>query len=138
LHDVGGVVADTLASHAWPREQVESHSRLRAPNKRRRMTRLWSWTGLVLAALYAFVFVAFYLVYLSRAGTWFADLPLALAALPFTLTMRALCGGFDFAGDMPGRVLAGAVFCSALAYAAGLVVETAVRAAIGAVRTRGR
>jgi len=99
------------------------------------MTRLWSWTGLVLAALYALAFVALYLDYLRRAGTWFADLPLALAALPFTLTMRALNGGgYDFAGDMPGRVLAGALFCSALAYAAGLVVETVVRAGVGAAR----
>ena len=99
------------------------------------MTRLWSWTGLTLAALYALVFVALYLDYLRRAGTWFADLPLALAALPFTLTMRALNGGgFDFAGEMPGRVLAAAVFCAALAYAVGLVAETVVRAAVGAAR----
>ena len=103
------------------------------------MTRLWSWTGLVLAALYALVFAALYLDYLSRAGTWFADLPLALAALPFTLTMRALTGGgVDFAGDMPGRVLAGAAFCSALAYAAGLLVETMVRAAVCVARRRKR
>ena len=102
------------------------------------MTRLRSWTGLVLAALYALVFAALYLHYLSRAGTWFADLPLALAALPFTLTMRALTGGVDFAGDMPGRVLAGAAFCSGLAYAAGLLVETMVRAAVCVARRRKR
>jgi hypothetical protein len=79
--------------------------------------------------------IPLYLDYLRRAGTWFADLPLVLAALPFTLTMRALNGGsYDFSGDMTARVIAAALFCSALAYVAGLAVETIVRAAIGAVR----
>jgi hypothetical protein len=92
-------------------------------------------TGLALAALTALAFVALYLEYLSRARTWFADLPLVLAALPFTLVMRALNGGsYDFAGDMTGRVVAAAAFCSALAYGAGWVVETIVRAAISAMR----
>ncbi len=49
------------------------------------MRRIWSWTGLALAALYALAYVALYVHYLGRAGTWFADLPLVLAALPFTL-----------------------------------------------------
>jgi hypothetical protein len=89
--------------------------------------------------LYALILAALYVDYLRRAGTWFADLPLALAALPFTLAMRALNGGsFDFAGDMPGRVLAGVLFCSALAYAAGLVVETGVRAGVGMARRKER
>ena len=100
------------------------------------MRRAGSWTGLALAAAYGLVFIGLYLDYQRRAGTWFADLPLALAALPFTLTMRALNGGgYDFAGDMTGRVAAAALFCSALAYAAGLALETIVRAAIGAVRS---
>ena len=48
---------------------------------------------------------ALYLDYLRRSGTWFADLPLSLAALPFTLLMRALNGGsYDFGGDMTGSV----------------------------------
>jgi hypothetical protein len=90
---------------------------------------LRSWTGLVFAALYALVFVALYVVYLRRAGTWFADLPLVLAALPFTLVMRALNGGtYDFAGDMTLRVFAGALFCCALAYLAGWIVEAVIRA----------
>ncbi|MBV9286633.1 MAG: hypothetical protein JO288_02225, partial [Hyphomicrobiales bacterium] len=68
--------------------------------------RLKSWTGLVLASLVALLFVALYLLYLSRAGTWFADLPLVMAALPFTLLMRALNGGsYHLSGDMTGRVL---------------------------------
>ncbi len=101
------------------------------------MRRLLSGTGLVLAAITALAFAALYLNYLNRAGTWFADLPLVLAALPFTLTMRALNGGtYDFAGDMTGRVVAAALFCSALAYGVGLVVETLARAAIAAARSR--
>ena len=100
------------------------------------MRRAGSWTGLALAAAYGLVFVALYLDYQRRAGTWFADLPLVLAALPFTLTMRALNGGgYDFAGDMTGRVIAAGLFGSALAYIAGLIVETVVRAAIGAMRS---
>ena len=81
------------------------------------MKRLRSWTGVVFAAFYALAFLALYVDYLRRAGTWFADLPLTLAALPFTLTMRALNGGsYAFGGDMTGRVVAAGVFGSALAY----------------------
>ncbi len=96
-----------------------------------RANSLRSWTGIVFAALYAALFIALYLTYLRRAGTWFADLPLVLAALPFTLVMRALNGGsFDFAGDMTARVLLAALFCCTLAYVAGLIVETAVRGVV--------
>ena len=93
------------------------------------MKRLRSWTGVVFAALYALTFLALYVKYLARAGTWFADLPLALAALPFTLAMQALNGGsYAFGGDMSGRVVAAGVFGCALAYLAGLIVESVVRA----------
>jgi hypothetical protein len=93
------------------------------------MRRLRSWTGVVCAALYALAFLALYAEYLSRKGTWFADLPLSLAALPFTLVMGALnAGSYDFGGDMSERVIAAALFCSALAYLAGLILESAVRA----------
>jgi hypothetical protein len=93
------------------------------------MKRLRSWTGVVFAALYALMFLALYVCYLIRAGTWFADLPLALAALPFTLTMRALNGrSYAFGGDMTGRVVAAAIFCCALAYCVGFLIETTVRA----------
>ena len=103
------------------------------------MARLFSRTGLAFAALTALAFVALYLAYLSRAGAWFADLPLVLAALPFTLVMRALNGGsYDFAGDMTGRVVAAAAFCSALAYVAGWVVETGARWLFAVVRPVGR
>jgi hypothetical protein len=99
------------------------------------MKRLRSWTGVVFAALYALAFLALYVDYRVRAGTWFADLPLALAALPFTLFMRALNGGsYAFGGDMTGRVAAAGVFGSTLAYLAGLIVESVVRALLRALR----
>ena len=92
------------------------------------MKRLWSWTGAVLASVYALAFVALYVDYAKRSGTWFADLPLSLAALPFTLVMRRLSGGsFDFGGSMTGRVIAAGLFGSALVYLAGLIVGTIVR-----------
>jgi hypothetical protein len=92
------------------------------------MKRLKSWTGAAFAAVYALAFVALYVDYARRAGTWFADLPLTLAALPFTLLMRALNGGsFAFGGDMTGRVIAAGLFGSALAYLAGLIAETVIR-----------
>ena len=89
------------------------------------MKRLWSWTGAAFAAVYALTFAALYIDYARRSGTWFADLPLSLAALPFTLAMRTLNGGtFDFGGSMTGRVIAAGLFGSALAYLAGLIVAT--------------
>jgi hypothetical protein len=93
-----------------------------------RMRGLWSWTGAVLASVYALAFVALYVDYAKRSDAWFADLPLSLAALPFTLTMRTLNGGsFAFGGSMTGRVIAAGLFGSALAYLAGLIVGTIVR-----------
>src|SRR5277367_1336982 len=99
------------------------------------MKRLRSWTGVVFVAFYALAFLALYVDYLRRAGTWFADLPLTLAALPFTLTMRALNGGsFAFGGDMTGRVIAAGAFGSVLAYLVGLILESVVRALLRALR----
>jgi hypothetical protein len=92
------------------------------------MKRLWSWTGAAFAAVHALAFTALYIDYFRRSGTWFADLQLSLASLPFTLVMRTLNGGsFDFGGAMTGRVIAAGLFGSALAYLAGLIVETIVR-----------
>ena len=89
------------------------------------------------AASTALLFAALYGVYLHRAGTWFADLPLVMAALPFTLVMRALSGGsYHLTGAMTGRVLIAAIFCSALAYAAGLIVESVIRAVVRVARAR--
>lgn len=102
------------------------------------MKRLKSWTGAAFAAVYALAFVALYVDYLRRAGTWFADLPLSLAALPFTLLMRALNGGtYAFGGDMTGRVIAAGLFGSALAYLTGLIAEAILRFLVRlALRTR--
>ena len=95
------------------------------------MRRLKSWTGAVFAAVYALAFVALYVDYARRSGTWFADLPLSLIALPFTLVMRTLNGGsFDFGGDMTGRVIAAGLFGAALAYLAGLIVGAVIRAIV--------
>jgi hypothetical protein len=92
------------------------------------MRRVWSWTGAAFAAVHVLAFTALYVDYIRRSGTWFADLPLSLAALPFTLVMRTLNGGsFDFGGAMTGRVIAAGLFGSALAYLAGLIVETIIR-----------
>jgi hypothetical protein len=92
------------------------------------MKRLWSWTGAASAAVHGLAFVALYVDYVRRSDAWFADLPLSLAALPFTLVMRRLNGGsFDFGGSMTGRVIAAGLFGSALAYIAGLIVETVIR-----------
>jgi hypothetical protein len=92
------------------------------------MRRLRSWTGAAFAAVYALAFIALYVDYVGRSGTWFADLPLSMISLPFTLVMRALNGGsFDFGGDMTGRVIAAGVFGSALAYLVGLIAATIVR-----------
>lgn len=92
------------------------------------MRRLKSWTGAAFAALYALAFIALYIDYVRRAGTWFADLPLSMAALPFTLIMRALNGGsYTFGGEMTARVIAACLFGSALAYLVGLIVETIIR-----------
>jgi hypothetical protein len=45
------------------------------------------------------------------------------------LAMRTLnSGSYAFGGDMTWRVLAAGVFGSALAYVAGLIVESVVRA----------
>src|ERR1700727_1690494 len=79
-----------------------------------RMKRLRSWTGAVFVAVYALTFIGLYVDYVRRAGTWFADLPLTLAALPFTLVMRALSGGsFAFGGEMTRRVGSAGPSCPA-------------------------
>src|SRR5271170_2104582 len=99
------------------------------------MRGLWSWTGAVFAAVHGLAFVALYVDYVRRSDAWFADLPLSLAALPFTLVMRRLNGGsFDFGGSLTGRVIAAGLFGSALAYVAGLLAETVVRAIVRAAR----
>ena len=129
------------------RHDVARRRRARAPGAARAgveggrldVKGLRSWTGLVFAVVYAGVFAALYIDYLRRAGAWFADLPLVLAALPFTLVMRALSGGsYDFAGDMTLRVIGAVLFCCAVAYIAGLILEVAVRAMVRMTQTLTR
>jgi len=102
------------------------------------MRSLKSVLGAALAALYALAFVAAYVDYLRKAGQWFADLWLVLAALPFTFAMRALAGAYDFSGDETARVIAAAAFCCALAYLAGAIVEALLRAAFRLATGRQR
>ena len=101
---------------------------------------LKSVTGAAFAALYAAAFVAAYVDYVGKAGQWFADVWLVLIALPFTTVMLTLNGGsFDFSGDATARVVAGAAFCSALAYVAGALIEAVFRALLRlGVRVGGR
>jgi len=90
--------------------------------------RFRSWTGAAFAAVYGVAFVALYVDYARRSSEWFADLPLSLIALPFTLSMRALNGGsFAFGGAQTGRVVAAGLFGAALAYVAGLIIEAVLR-----------
>jgi hypothetical protein len=92
------------------------------------MIRLRSWTGAAFAVVYALTFIGLYVDYVRRSGNWFADLPLSLAALPFTLVMRALNGGsFAFGGAMTGRVIAAGLFGAVLTYLVGLILEMIVR-----------
>jgi hypothetical protein len=101
------------------------------------MRRLWSWTGAVFGLIYAAPIGYAYIDYRQHAGQWLADLLLALVVLPFTLTMRWLNGGdFDFAGDMPGRVIAAAVFCCGLAYLLGWILESIIRVIYRAIAGR--
>ena len=101
------------------------------------MRRLRSWLGLICAALYGAALLYAYVDYSAHAGQMFADLLLAVIALPFTLTMRALAGGsFDFSGDMTLRVAEAFAFCCALAYCAGLAVESLIWAVFRVVVRR--
>ncbi len=80
-------------------------------------------TGALFAALYGAAFIAAYVWYRGHAGEWFADLGLVLLALPFTLTMRFLAGGsFDMTGEDSLKLLAGALYCCAIAFAVGAVL----------------
>jgi hypothetical protein len=86
--------------------------------------------GAAFAVLYLAAFVAGYVVYLQNVGRqWFPDLPLLLIAIPFTWTMNVLTNGvFSMTGDETGKVLVAAFFCCALAYVAGAIVESLLRA----------
>ncbi len=99
---------------------------------------LRSATGAALAALYVIVFAAAYVLYLRNAGQFLADAPIMLVALPYTLTLLDLFGSVNLSGDDLREVLAAALFCAALAYAIGAIVEMSVRGAFRLVRARRR
>ena len=92
--------------------------------------------GAALAALYAVAFLAAYFIYLRNAGEFLADAPIMLMALPYTLTSLKVFGSVDLSGDNPREVLTAALFCAALAYVIGALVETIARAAFGRARAR--
>jgi hypothetical protein len=88
--------------------------------------------GAALAVLYGAVFVAAYVDYLSKVGEWLADLSLMLTALPFTWTLDVLTNGaFSLSGDETFKVVLAALFCCALAYGVGAVLEYSARSLFG-------
>jgi hypothetical protein len=81
-----------------------------------------------MALLYAAAFVAAYVDYVGKAGEWLADLPLLLVALPFTLPLNLLTNGaFSLSGNETFKIVIAAIFCCALAYAVGAIVEFLAR-----------
>ena len=101
------------------------------------MRRLRSITGALFAALYAVAFIAAYVDYRANIGQWLADLGLILVAMPFVLTMRFLSGGaFNMTGEDTLTLLAAALFCCALAFAAGALLEWLARALFRLARGR--
>jgi hypothetical protein len=95
---------------------------------------LKSITGAVFAALYALAFIAAYIDYLNSSGGWIADIWLVLIALPFTLVMRFLAGGsYDFGGADTGTVIAAAIFCCALVWLCGALLEALARLIVGVI-----
>jgi hypothetical protein len=90
-------------------------------------------TGALFAALYALAFAVAYFLYIRRASEFFADGPLMLVALPYTLTVLKLFGSVDLSGDNPKSVAVAALFCMLLAYAIGAMLEKLVRAGLGAL-----
>ena len=94
--------------------------------------------GGALAVLYAAAFAVAYWLWAQAGGAFLSDLWLNLAALPYTLTTRAIAGSSDFAADSIGEVLAAAVFCCALAYVAGALIEFLLRGAFRLATRRRR
>ena len=103
------------------------------------MKHLRSIVGAAFATLYAIAFIVAYVYYRNHIGEWFppADFSLIMVALPFVLTMRALAGGsFDLGGEDTLKLAAAALFCCALAWIVGSVLEWIARAIFRAARSR--
>ena len=91
-----------------------------------RTSAVWrSKLGVVFAVIYVATFGAAYRDYLDRRGTWFADLGLNVLAIPYVLVGRliTLDGTFELHGFQPWGLAAALIFCTALAYMAGVGVE---------------
>jgi hypothetical protein len=98
---------------------------------------LKSITGALFAALYGIAFIAAYIDYRANIGQWLADLGLILVAMPFVLTMRFLSGGaFNMTGEDTLTLLAAALFCCALAWLVGALLEWLARALFRLARGR--
>ena len=105
------------------------------------MKHLRSVVGAVFAALYAIAFIVAYVYYRNHIGEWFppADFSLILVALPFVLTMRALAGGsFDMGAEDTFKLAAAALFCCALAWIVGSLLEGIARAIFRVLRGPAR
>jgi hypothetical protein len=100
------------------------------------MRSLKSATGSALAALYVLAFVAAYFIYREHAGQFLADAPIMFVALPYTLTFLKVFGSVNLSGDDLREVFAATLFCAALAYAVGALVEALARAAFRLSRAR--
>ena len=86
--------------------------------------------------LYALAFAAAYFVYLRNAGQFLADAPIMFVALPYTLTSLRVFGSVDLSGDNLREVFVATLFCAALAYAIGAILEAIARAAFRIARAR--
>jgi hypothetical protein len=93
--------------------------------------------GALLALLTIGAFVAAYAAYRAHAGEWFADAPVSLISMPYSLAVRQF-GDADFEvfGADAGQVIAAAAFCAVLAYLIGATVETLLRGAFRLVFRR--
>ena len=100
------------------------------------MRPLKSATGATFAALYVLAFVAAYFIYRQHAGQFLADAPIMFVALPYTLTALKVLGSVDLSGDNLREIFVAALFCAALAYVIGALVEAIARAAFRASRAR--
>ena len=92
--------------------------------------------GAALAALYALAFAVAYFVYLRNAGQFLADAPIMLVALPYSVASLEIFGSVDLSGDNWRQVATAALFCAALAYAIGAILEAIARAAFRIARAR--
>jgi hypothetical protein len=100
------------------------------------MRPLKSATGATFAALYVLAFVVAYFIYRQHSGQFLADAPIMFVALPYTLTALRVFGSVDLSGDNLREVFVATLFCAALAYVIGVLIEAIARAAFSVARAR--